>query len=174
MIVDDGRTTRIKQLKGTGPGGASGHLDNLIEVDTSSAPARSTDFALGAFSQITVSCIDSAGAATPPTGAGPTTFPIAMALTHTFKIHSGEHRLEGRIVDRSGGPSPAGSNRDCQLTISGVNGTEPIVEARANKGQRRYIISNAPPIERVDINAAGAPQSFTVPGGTVYTVVILK
>jgi len=99
--------------------------------------------------------------------------PIAMALNHTFKVHSGNHRLEGRLVDRTGEEDP-GSATDCQITISGVSGTEPIVEARHNNGQRRYIISNAPTIGKVEVNAVGAPQTFNVPGGTIYTVLILN
>jgi hypothetical protein len=163
VLIDDGGSTRIKQLKG---GAVSGRLDNLIEVDTSSAPAKSTDFARGPFSQVQILCMDSAGVVTPLSGT------IAMALNHTFKVHSGNHRLEGRLVDRTAEKDP-GSAADCQITISGVSGTEPIVEARHNNGQRRYIISNAPPIAKVEVNAAGPPTQFNVPGGTIYTVVIL-
>ena len=162
VLIDDGGSTRIKQLKG---GGVSGKLDNLIEVDTSSSPAKSMDVARGAFSQVQIMCMDSVGAVTSLTGA-----PIGMAENDTFKVHSGNHRLEGRVVDRSGG---GGTATDCQITISGVGGTEPIVEARHNNGQRRYIISNAPPINKVEVNAAGPPQQFNVPPGTIYTVVIL-
>lgn len=169
VIIDDGGSTRIKQLKGSGPGSASGKIDDLIEVDTSASPAHSQGFALGPFSQIQITCLSNAGAVTSLTGA-----PIAMGLNHTFKVQSGDHRLEGRIVDRSAGTPPPGSAKDCQMTISGVSGTAPIVEARHNNGQRRYIISNAPPIDKVEVNAAGAPKTFVVPGGTIYTVVILN
>jgi hypothetical protein len=56
---------------------------------------------------------------------------------------------------------------------SGVNSIDPILEARASKGQRRYIVSNAPSIEKVDVNAVGPSVTYTVPNGTVYTVVIV-
>jgi hypothetical protein len=163
VLIDDGGSTRIKQLKG---GGVTGRLDNLIEVDTSSAPAHSSDFAIGPFSQVQIIAMDATGVVTSLTGT-----PIAMALNHTFKVHSGNHRLEGRIVDRTTA-TPPGSAADCQITISGVGGTEPIVEARHNNGQRRYIISNAPPIGKVEVNAAGPPKQFLVTG-SIYTVVIL-
>jgi hypothetical protein len=169
VLIDDGGSTRIKQLKGPGPDPTNGRLDNLIEVDTSSAPAKSTDFARGPFSQVQIVCMDSTGAVT-----SLIVPPIAMALNHTFKVHSGNHRLEGRIVDRTTATPDPGSATDCQITISGVSGTEPIVEARHNNGQRRYIISNAPPIGKVEVNAAGPPKQFNVPGGIIYTVVILS
>jgi len=162
VLIDDGGSTRIKQLKG---GGITGRLDNLIEVDTSSAPAHSSDVAVGPFSQVQIKCMDSGGTVTSLTAT-----PIAMVEDDTFKVHSGKHRLEGRIVKRTGTGTTAA---DCEITISGVSGTEPIVEARHNNGQRRYIISNAPPIGKVEVNAAGAPQTFNVPGGTIYTVLIL-
>ena len=168
VLIDDGGSTRIKQLKGAGPRPTNGVLDNLIEVDTTSAPAHSTDVAIGPFSRIQILCMDSTGAVTSLTGG-----PIAMAVTHTFKVHSGNHRLEGRLVDRTGVTPNPGSATDCQITISGVGGTEPIVEARHNNGQRRYIISNAPPIGKVEVNVIGAPQQFNVPNGTIYSVLIL-
>jgi hypothetical protein len=94
-----------------------------------------------------------------------------MQLNDTFKVFSGNHRLEGRIVDRSAG---SGTATDCQITVSGVSGTEPIIEARHNNGQRRYIVSNAPTIDKIEVNAAGPVQTFGIPTGTIYTVVILN
>jgi hypothetical protein len=153
VIFDDGGSTRIKQLRRK--------LDDLLD--------NSKDFARGPFSKLQITCMDENGASGPPTG-GAGVFPIALSLNHTFKIFSGEHRLEGRIVDRT----PGGTATDCQITVSGINGTEPIIEARHSKGQRRYIVSNAPAIVKVEVNAQGAPQSFGIPPGTIYTVVILS
>jgi hypothetical protein len=153
IIFDDGGSTRIKQLKRK--------LDDLLD--------NSKDFAKGPFSKLRISCVDADGVSQPPTGGG--TFPIAMVLNDTFKIFSGNHRLEGRIVDRSAG---AGTATDCQITVSGVNNTEPIIEARHNKGQRRYIVSNAPSIDKIEVNAQGPVQAFGIPLGTIYTVVILN
>jgi hypothetical protein len=93
-----------------------------------------------------------------------------MSLNHTFKIFSGDHRLEGRIVDRT----PGGTATDCQITVSGINNIEPIIEARHSKGQRRYIVSNAPAIAKIEVNVQGPVQTFGIPEGTIYTVVILS
>src|SRR5215510_7455919 len=144
VIFDDGGSTRIKQLKG---GGVDGHLDSLIEVDATTAPAHSGAVAEGPFNKIQVTRIDNAGNATTPLLITP------LAENDKFKISSGLHRVEGKIVDRSG-ETPPGSAKDLQITISGTGGTEPIVEARHSKGQRRYIISNAPPIEKIEVNPA--------------------
>jgi hypothetical protein len=152
IIFDDGGSTRVKQLQQK--------LDDLLD--------NAKDFAKGPFSKLRISCIDQTGASQPPTGTG--TFPITLVKNDTFKIFSGNHRLEGRIVDRSGG---AGTATDCQITVSGVNNTEPVIEARHNKGQRRYIVSNAPAIDKIEVNAQGPVQSFGIPGGTIYTVVIV-
>lgn len=151
VIFDDGGSTRIKQLRRK--------LDDLLD--------NSKDFARGPFSKLRISCVDENGASGPPTGAG--TFPIAMGLNHTFKVFSGDHRLEGRIVDRT----PGGTATDCQITVSGVNNIDPIIEARHSNGQRRYIVSNAPSIVKIEVNAQGPVQTFTVPAGTIYTVVVL-
>jgi hypothetical protein len=151
IIFDDGGSTRIKQLRQK--------LDDLLD--------NSKDFARGPFTTLRISCVDETGASGPPTGAG--TFPIAMVLNDTFKIFSGDHRLEGRIVDRT----PGGTATDCQVTVSGINNIEPIIEARHSKGQRRYIVSNAPAIVKIEVNAQGPVQTFGIPAGTIYTMVIL-
>jgi hypothetical protein len=153
VIFDDGGSTRIKQLQRK--------LDDLLD--------NAKDFAKGPFSKLRISCVDRNGAAQPPTGGG--TFPITLEKNDTFKIFSGNHRLEGRIVDRSAG---AGTSTDCQITVSGVSGIDPIIEARHNNGQRRYIVSNAPTIDKIEVNADGPVQTFGIPPGTIYTVVILN
>lgn len=150
VIVDDGGSTRIKQLRQK--------LDPLLD---------NTDaFARGPFSKLRISCVDESGTASEPAGG---TFPITMILNDTFKIFSGNHRLEGRIVDGR----PGGTATDCKISVTGVNGTDPIIEARSSQGQRRYIVSNAPVIGKIEVNANGPAQTFNIPQGTIYTVVIL-
>ena len=39
---------------------------------------------------------------------------------------------------------------------------------------RRYIVSNAPTIDKIEVNAKGPVQTFGIPSGTIYTVVILN
>jgi hypothetical protein len=152
IIFDDGGSTRIKQL--------NRKMDDLLD--------NAKDFAKGPFSKLIISCVGEDGKAKPPDGGG--TFPITMVKNDTVKIFSGNHRLEGRIVDRSSG---SGTATDCQISVSGVNNIEPIIEARHNSGQRRYIVSNAPKIDKIEVNAQGPVQTFSIPGGTIYTVVIL-
>jgi hypothetical protein len=149
IIFDDGGSTRIKQLQQK--------LDELL--DSQKAIAK------GPFSKLRISCVDKDGAAQAPSGGG--TFPITMVKNDTFKIFSGNHRLEGRIVGN-------GAATDCQITVSGVNNIDPIIEARHNNGQRRYIVSNAPTIDKIEVNATGPVQTFGIPPGTIYTVVILN
>ena len=165
VIIDDGGSTRIKQLKGNA---ANGKLDELLD--------QAKDFAKGPFSQLRIACIDARGVSGPPELNGAPapagTFPVAMGNNHTYKLHSGNHRVEGRIVNRAAA-NPPGSVADCQITVSGINGIDPVIEARHNNGQRRYIVSNAPSIDKIDVNAAGAAVTYTVPTGTVYTLVIL-
>lgn len=157
VIFDDGGSTRIKQL--------GRKLDDLLD--------NAKDFAKGPFTKLRISCVDANGQSQPPTGVG--TFPIDMGLNHTFKVFSGDHRLEGRIVDRSlVVPPGTGTAADCQITVSGINGIDPIIEARHSKGQRRYIVSNAPAIVKIEVNAVGDVQTFGIPPGTIYTVVILN
>lgn len=174
VLIDDGGSTRIKQLRGPL---ASGKMDELLEVAVVAGSAQSKDAAIGPFSQISITCLNQAGAIGPPlvgaVAAPVGTFPIAMGSNDTFEIHSGKHRVHGRIVNRGSSPAPA-TTADCEITVKGTGGTDPIVEARHSRQQRRYVISNAPAIDRVDVNAAGPPRTFVVPPGTVYTVVILS
>ncbi len=175
VLFDDGGSTRIKQLKGT-PTGATGKMDGLIEVVTVAGTAQSTDVAQGPFTKISITCLDESGNPTPCLDAGggtvpAGTFPIPMALNHSFQIFSGKHRVQGKIVNNSG--ITGGSAADCQITVLGTAGIDPIVEARHSKQQRRYIISNAPAIDRVDVNVAGPARTFTIPTTAVYTTVVL-
>jgi hypothetical protein len=141
----------------------------LLEVAPSSGSAQSTDQATGPFTRISVTCLDHAGNSTPfLDSAGTPVFPIGMMPGHTFEISSGKHRVKGMIT----------ASKDCDITVLGTGGTEPNVEARNSfrnsKQQRRYIISNAPSIDSVEVNVAGPAQSFPIPAGTLYTAVILS
>ena len=143
IIFDDGGSTRIKQIKAPT---ATGKLDALLD--------NLKDTATGPFRKLTISCIDATGAAGPPIGATAATFPINMVNNDTFKIYSGDHRVEG-------GSSLATTVRS---RCSGVNNTEPIIEARQSKGKgRRYIVSNSPTIDKVDVNAVGPVKRLPCP-----------
>jgi hypothetical protein len=179
IIIDDGGSTRIKQLKLTT---ASGRMDDLIEIAVVGGQSQSKDFALGPFSQVRMTCLDATGAPMPPLeSSAPVpagTFPLAMNVGDSIVVHSGKHRVQGKIVNRGAAPPPPApptTIADCEITVKAISGVEPIVDARHAKQQRRYVISNAPPIDTLDVNFTGsAPtRTFTVPGTAVYTVVIL-
>ena len=164
VIIDDGGSTRIKQRVAVA---GNGLMDTLLEVtDPGGGVSPHSDAsAVGVFTSIRIVFLDSFGVATLATGAA-----IPVAPTHTFTIFSDNNqRVEGRIV-AAAGTTPAG----CALTVKGVSGTKPIVEARHSGIQRRYVISNAGPINQVTVNGTGAPVSFTPPANTVYTTVILS
>ena len=173
VIFDDGGSTRIKQLRMTT---ATGKMDDLLEVKVIAGSAQSTDTAIGAFSQLQIACIKADGTSSPPDlGGAPApagTFPIAMVVGDTFEVQSGKHRVRGKLVNNAGMGLPH-TAADCEITVKGTGGVDPIVEARHSGVQRRYIISNAPLIDTVDVNAAGPVKSFTIPAGTVYTLVSL-
>src|SRR5262245_22796786 len=149
VIIDDGGSTRIKQLRLTT---ASGKMDDLLEVKVIAGSAQSTDTAIGSFSQLRIACIKADGTSSPPDLAGAPavgTFPIAMGVGHTFEVQSGKHRVKGKIVDNSTTKPAPFTAADCEITVKGTAGIDPIVEARHSVLQRRYIISNAPLIDQV-------------------------
>lgn len=163
VVIDDGGSTRIQHL-------GLGKLDKLLEVTNVNGTNQSTDCAKGPFSQITVLCVNKTGTAAPPALG---VFPIAMKRDDTFEIFSDQHRVFGKIVDRSANPPFTAT--DCEITVKAIGGIEPVVEAKQSKGQRRYIVSNAPAIDKVVINPAGPARAsnFNIPNDTIYTVVVL-
>ena len=154
VIVDDGGSTRIKQVKS---GGSSGKMNDLIDLQK--------DVARGPFAKITITCLNDEGTPVLPGGASATTFPLNLGSSGgQFVVVSGDHRVECLIVN----------GNDCLITVTGVNGTVPIIEGRHAKGQHRYVVSNAPPIEKIEVTAVGSSaKTFTVPNKTQYTAVVL-
>jgi hypothetical protein len=156
IIVDDGGSTRIKKVKTTG---SAGKLNDLIDVHT--------DVATGPFTELTITCIDETGTPTLPGGASATTFPLNLGGTGgTFKVISGDHLVEGTIINGT----------DCLLSVKGQNGADPLIEGKHAKGQHRYVVSNAPPIDKVEVKVAGSTttKTFTVPAKVQYTAVVLN
>ena len=159
IIFDDGGSTRIKQIK---TAGATGKLNDLIDV--------LKDVATGPLKQITITCLDETGAARLPTGAPAGTFPLNLGgAGAVFTITSGDHLVEGTIL----------AGDDCLIQIKSSNAAVvPIVEARHAKGQSRYIVSNAPPIEEIKVKlAGGTTKTFKVPTAApkiIYTTVIVN
>jgi len=173
VIIDDGGSTRIKQLKSPA---TTGRMDDLLEVDTVAVPPQSTDFALGPFTQISLICISSAGViATPlPNPAGATVpLPIPLLIGEGFTAFSDNgQRIDGTVVNRVGqqtGGRP-GTATDLQITIRSLAANRPIVEAK-HAGQRRYVVSNAGPIQRLVIRKTGPDETFDVPANTAYSMI---
>jgi len=164
VIIDDGGSTRIKQ-RASVPG--NGHMDSLLEVTAPGGGVgpHSDASATGLFNSITIVFLSPTGVATMASGAA-----IPLATSDTFTVFSdNDQRVDGKIV-----AATAVTPSKCDITIRGVAGTRPLVEAKHSGIQRRYVIANAGPIISVTVNAAGAPQNFPTPANTIYTTVILN
>ena len=151
VIIDDGGSTRIKQIKGTV---ADGKMDDLI--------ADKTDQAKGKFKTLRIVFFD---------GDGDAHGPIDQDLNpgDSFEIESANQQ---KIVGELNGA------RKLSLSIeSGAADVDPLVDAKQHNLQRRYIVSNAGSIRKVSVN--GAAPLFDavgnpVHGSSVYTMVVLK
>jgi len=168
VIIDDGGSTRIKQL-GAGPirPGATGILDALLDV--TGAPPQANATAVGPFSQLVVASLDSSGSLIVHAG-----FPVALIVGDSFDIISDNNqKTVGRIVDNS---ATGGTAADCVLTIKGGGGgCKPIPEAKRSGTQRRYVISNAGGITDVNVTLPGPrPNPSASVAGNVYNAVILS
>ena len=151
VIVDDGGSTRIKQLKGND---ADGKMDDLI--------SEKTDQAKGTFDSLRVVFFDATG---DPHG------PIDRALNANDRIviQSGNMQKVVGLVN--------GANKLSLSLESDDPDLESLVDAKQNKQQRRYVVSNAGRILTVSINN-GAPifdfENDNDHATSVYTMVILS
>jgi hypothetical protein len=151
VIIDDGGSTRIKQLKGVD---ADGKMDDLI--------SEKTDQAKGKFDSLRIVFFDADGVAH-----GPIDKPLNA--NDTFVIESGNLQ---KVVGVLNGV------KKLSLSIeSGVADLEGIVDAKQHKQQRRYIVSNAGPIITVTVNGGAAifdARNNAQHAKSVYTMVVLK
>ena len=160
VIVDDGGSTRIKQLRGTGTGGPTGAMDQLMEPGNS-------DNAHGSFTDLRIQFLDKDG--TPGT-AITDTFPVGLTVV-TIHSENGQ-KLTGTV---------AGGGLTLKLD-STVAGVQPLVHSKQNGVQRRYVVSNAGAIQKVEVkkgnNAATTiydTQVNTNPeAASVYTMIVIK
>jgi len=157
VIIDDGGSTRIKQLKGT----ATGRMDELLEPGNS-------DNAHGAFGNLRIQYLDKNGvpgaAIVDPALGSPCTITISSANNQTV------------IAD-------IGNMSKLTVTLSsGSAGVEPLVHSKQNGPQRRYVVSNAGSIQKVEVKkgAAAATKIYDILDNTrpesasVYTMIVLK
>jgi hypothetical protein len=159
VIVDDGGSTRIKQLK-----------DNVDMDDLMVAP--NTAQADGKFGNpgtpscnLIISHIESGpntGANSPAVTKDP---PIPMAAGDVVTITSGNGQTLTITLHNS---------RALTLQLSAAGGATPIVEARQQDLRRRYIVSNAGPISTITHSGVGANPVYSAVAETVYTCVQFK
>jgi hypothetical protein len=152
VIVDDGGSTRIKQLKGND---ADGKMDDLI--------SEKTDQAKGTFNSLRVVFFDAAG---DPHG------PIDRALNANDRVVIQSGNLQ-KVIGMLNGAKKL----SLSLESEDPDNLESLVDAKQNKQQRRYVVSNAGRILTVSIN--NAPAIFDFDGNaehatSVYTMVILS
>ncbi len=155
VIIDDGGSTRIEQLNKT--------LDRLLWV--SPVNHQSHDRAAGPFGNITVLSVGLLP---------PKPLSVKMRVGDSFEVFSGQFRVHGKIVGRRRTLRQRKVTiPDCEVTVKGVRGAHPVMMPRQNGQQRRYIVTNAPAIEKVVITASGRPVPYRVPKGTRFTEVVL-
>jgi hypothetical protein len=168
VLYDDGGSTRIKKVLRSG----AGDMDALFNVRAFTVNgedrlgADETVKAAGSsFGTIRISIVDSDGAGfsvVPPTA------------FREFEIQSGDQRIKGTLERNS----TTGLD-DFVMLVHGPKLNPPIVESRQSNGQRRYIVSNAPPIDGVTITPASGGQPIIYranatgvgSGSAVYTSV---
>ena len=133
VIVDDGGSTRIKQLKGNG--GATGQMDQLMEPGN-------TDNAHGAFTDLRIQYLDKSGM---PGAAITDNFPAGLTVV---TVHSeNEQKLTATV---------AGGGLTLKLASKTLN-VEPLVHGKQNGNQRRYVVSNAGAIQKVEVQKGNNP-----------------
>jgi hypothetical protein len=134
VIIDDGGSTRIKQLKGAE---ADGRMDDLI--------ADKTDQAKGTFNALRIVFFDAAGEKHGP-------IDRALAGNDLFVIDSANsQRITGQL----------NGTRKLSLSLdSTAAGVEAFVDAKHAKQQRRYIVANAGPIQTINVTLAGVTTNI--------------
>jgi hypothetical protein len=166
VIYDDGGSTRIKKFMTVG----AGVMDALLDVQEGVPAlnrAGSTQIvsAVGTnYSTIRISFMDSDGA--PFQALAPTAF-------STFEILSGNQKITGDlVVDGTSGL------KNLRMVVHGPSENPPVVEAKQSKGKRRYIVSNAPPIDEVFVDGVSRYRSAAPGGGSsapaIYTSVTVS
>jgi hypothetical protein len=159
VIFDDGGSTRIKRVM---PGGGIGAMDGLIDVVTP-APAPAPPGTSGShhtvnqpFSDVMIVFQDATGNA----------FTIPNQPFNTVEVRSSLNQtVLGDLV----------AANHLRITVFGPN--DPLVDAKQHHGKRRYIVSNAGPIQQIFVDGvqvldAGAPPLGAL-APLLYTSVIL-
>jgi hypothetical protein len=154
VIFDDGGSTRIKQLK---RGTATGVMDALL------SPGHS-DNADGSFTKLKIRYLNEDGDPSQPISQNLN--PNDQVVIHSDNLQ----KVTGDIT--------AGGNLLITLSSS-TAGLDPLVHAKQNGDQRRYVVSNAGAIKKVEHKRGGTTtvlfDASTSPhSDSVYTTVVLK
>jgi len=157
VIIDDGGSTRIKQLQSAT---SSGKMDDFLD--------KKKGHPDGDFSNIRVVALKADGTTL-------LTRNQPLLKSDAFKIVSlNKQNVEGEMENN-------GKTIHLSLT-SGAAGIEPLVESKQHQLQRRYIVSNAGPIQKVEFteNVPSSPPVTSLfditkspDKDSVYTMVIL-
>ena len=154
VIIDDGGSTRIKQLKGAQ---ADGNMDDLI--------AEKTDQAKGTFDSLRIVFFDADGEKHGP-------IDRALAPNDSFVGNSGNsQKITGQLN---------GAKKLSLSLESSAADVEPLVDAKQAKHQRRYIVANAGTIQTVSVTLASVTttifDALNDPDHkkSVYTMVVIK
>jgi hypothetical protein len=152
IIIDDGGSTRIKQLTTTA------NMDRLLKDKGDQADGN---FESGGVAACALTIIEiKRDGTTSKVG------PLALAKEDMVEIFS-ENDQKVTVT--------LGKNKkvSIDLATSKVGGPDPIVEARQHHYQRRYIVSNAGPILQVVHTPDTGPATtvFTQSANTVHTLV---
>jgi hypothetical protein len=156
VIIDDGGSTRIKQLKGT----ASGKMDDFLD--------KKKGHPDGDFSNIRVVALKADG--TPLL-----TRDQPLKKSDSFKIISANKQNVECEMENNG--------KTIHLSLTSDSaGVEPLVEGKQHQQQRRYVVTNAGPIQKVEFteNVPSTPPVTSLfditkspDNQSVYTMVIL-
>ncbi|HKA02315.1 MAG TPA: hypothetical protein VKE70_37645 [Candidatus Solibacter sp.] len=163
VVFDDGGSTRIRQLNSFTMDGLLGIVGGGGGVTFQDAAAASFVNGGGVFScTLRVRHHDPDGFHhIQPGGPG-----LPLQRTDTVTITSQNGQVATLTFD-------AATFR-MVITLSAGGGVTPIVEARQNNNQRRYIVTNAGPIQSVVVTRAGVPTQVFPPAGaqpSIYTMV---
>jgi len=161
VIIDDGGSTRIKQLKGT----ASGKMDDFLD--------KKRGHPDGDFSNIRVVALKADGTTL-------LTRNEPMNKSDSFTIESVNAQLVLCEMENNG--KTIHLSLDTLPAVKAL-GVEPMVEGKDHGAQRRYIVSNSGPIKKIEFtdDSAGTTKTLfdiTAPPpapdkDSVYTMVIL-
>jgi hypothetical protein len=162
LIIDDGGSTRIKQLKD------DVNMDKLLGLAGVFADKAAGEFEepVGTFKcsvKVRYHETDGSHHILPPADAD-------RVLQHDDKIEIVSQN--GQVVTLS---FDAGNKMVVKLTSSAA-GIDPIVEAKQNGRQRRYVVTNAGPVLTVTRRRVGADLLIFNAAGTpsVYTMIHLR